>query len=116
MPRPVGIEYHGACCHVMDRGKARQRAFHGDHGDGLLLGKLARWAGAFRMSSRVFCLLPNPFHSYIATPEATLSQSTPCAVRGAAGAVHRRCDPEGLTSPNLRVRALRAGFRLRTRR
>ncbi len=93
MARPLRIEYEGACYHVMNRGNGRQRVFHGDDDDGLFLDKLARPVETFRVSLRPFCLMPNHFRLYLATPEANLSRSTPCAVRGWKGPSRRAREP-----------------------
>jgi len=45
MARPLRIEYEGACCHAMSRGKGRQRVFHGGNGYGLFLGNSRGRAG-----------------------------------------------------------------------
>ena len=74
MARPLRIEYEGACYHVMNRGNARRRVFHGDDDYALFLEKLGRSAETFHVSLRAFCLLPNHFHLYLATPEANLSR------------------------------------------
>ncbi len=98
MARPLRIEYEGAWCHVMNRGNGRQRVFHGDEDYGLFLEKLARPVETFRVSLRAFCLMPNHFRLYIATPEPNLSRLTPLRVR--SGQALRRARPE---------RTLRAG-------
>ena len=101
MARPLRIEYEGTWYHVMNRGNGR-RVFHRDD-SGLFLAKLARPVETFRVSLRAFCLMPNHFHLYIATPEANLSRFTPCAVRGWTGPfapgkrammLVSRCDPD----------------------
>ncbi len=97
MARPLRIEYQGACYHVTNPGNGR-RVFHGDDDYGLFLDKLARSVETFRLSLRAFCLMPNHFHLYIATPEANLSRFTPLRVRS------------GQALPGARLeRTLRAG-------
>ena len=102
MARPLGIEYEGACYHLMNWGNGR-RVFHGHDGYGLFLEKLVRPVETFRVSLRAFCLMPNHSPLYLATPEAHLSPFTPCAVRGWNGPfapgkrammLASRCDPE----------------------
>ncbi len=75
------------------RGNGRQRVFHGDDDYGLFLEKLARSVETFGVSVRALCLMPNHFHLYLATPEASLSRSTPCAVRGWNGPSRRAREP-----------------------
>lgn len=52
MARPLRIEYEGACHHVMNRGNARRRVFHGDDDYALFLDKLGRAVETFRVSLR----------------------------------------------------------------
>ena len=74
MAGPLRIEYEGACYHVMNRGNARRRVFHGDDDYRPFLDKLGRPVKTFRVSLRAFCLLPNHFHLYLATAGANLSR------------------------------------------
>ena len=109
MARPLRIENEDACYHVMDRGNGRQRVFHGDDDHGLFLDKLVRPVETFRVWLRAFCLMANHFHPYMGTPEADLSRSTPCGVRGWNGPfapgkgammLVRRCDPTPRPDPS----------------
>ena len=74
MARPLRIEYGGAHYHVMNRGNARQRVFRCDGDHELLLDKLGSAVEAFRVSLLAYCLMPNHFHLYLATPEGNLSR------------------------------------------
>ena len=74
MARPLRVEYEGAYYHVMNRGNGRRRVFHTDRDYELFLEKLGQAAETFRVSLRAFCLMPNHFHLYLATPQANLSR------------------------------------------
>ena len=73
MARPLRIEYEGASYHVMNRGNARRRVFHGDDGYALFVDKLGRAGETFRVLLRAFCLMASHFHLCLATPEADLA-------------------------------------------
>jgi len=90
MARPLRIEYEGACYHVMNRGNGRQRVFHGDDDYGLFLDKLARSVETFRVSVRAWCLMPNHFHLYLATPAANLSRFMQSFLTAFTVSHHRR--------------------------
>ena len=48
MPRPLRIEFPGACYHVMFRGNARRPVFREDADKELLVERMAHFAALFR--------------------------------------------------------------------
>ena len=78
MARPLRIEYEGACGHAMNRGKGRQRVFHGGYEYGLFLGNSR---GRARLSASRY----GP-----SAPCPTTSTCTPPPLPGAAGAARSR--------------------------
>jgi len=90
MARPLRIEYEDAHYHVMNRGNARSRVFHRTEDYRLFLDKLGRATEAFRISLRAFCLMPNHFHLYLATPEANLSRFMQSLLTAFTVSVNRR--------------------------
>ena len=75
MPRPIRIEYGDACYHVMNRGRARQKIFHGDaYYDAFLLA-LEEAHTRFGVQFLCYCLMSNHYHLLVKTPEANLGRA-----------------------------------------
>ena len=72
MPRPLRIEYAGACYHVMSRGNARLPIFEDDADKALLLDRMAHFAALFRVEIRAYCVMINHFHVHLRTAEGNL--------------------------------------------
>ena len=74
MPRPLRIEYPGACYHVINRGNMGGEVFSVSEDYETFLEKLHEFSGFFNVSVRCYCLMPNHFHLYVKTAEANLSR------------------------------------------
>lgn len=72
MPRPLRIEFPGACYHVMSRGNARFPVFRADSDKELLLDRMAHFAELFRVEIRAYCAMTNHVHIHLRTAEANL--------------------------------------------
>lgn len=72
MPRPLRIEYPGACYHVICRGNARLPIFQADSDKGLLLDRMVHFAEIFRVEIRAYCVMNNHVHFHLRTQEANL--------------------------------------------
>ena len=75
MPRPIRIEYKDACYHVMNRGRARQKIFHGDNYFEAFLAGLSEAHQRFGLQIMCYCLMDNHYHLLIKTPEANLGRA-----------------------------------------
>ena len=62
MPRPIRIEYEDAYYHVMNRGRARQKIFHGDNYFEVFLTGLSEAHQRFGMQILCYCLMDNHYH------------------------------------------------------
>jgi len=74
MPRPLRIEFPGACYHVMFRGNARMPVFREDADRELLVERMAHFASLFRIRIRAFCVMVNHTHIHLKTEEANLGR------------------------------------------
>ena len=74
MARPLRVEYPGAHYHVINRGNQRQIVFRSDADHELFLDKLWLFASQFGVNIMSYCLMPNHFHLYLATPSPNLSR------------------------------------------
>ncbi|MBN2451256.1 MAG: transposase [Lentisphaeria bacterium] len=72
MPRPLRIEFPGACYHVMCRGNARLPVFHADADKELLLDRMVHFAAVFRVDLRAYCVMINHLHVHLRTVEGNL--------------------------------------------
>jgi len=75
MPRPLRIEYENACYHVMNRGRGRQKIFHGQEYYGAFLHALEEAHRRFGIEVQSYCLMPNHYHLLIKTPEGNLGRA-----------------------------------------
>lgn len=75
MPRPLRIEYENAYYHVMNRGRGRQRIFHGNAYYNAFLKTLEEAHQRFRLQVLCYCLMSNHYHLLVKTPEANLGRA-----------------------------------------
>lgn len=74
MPRPLRIEYENAYYHVMNRGRARQKLFHGPAYYEAFLEILDQAHQRFGVEVLCYCLMDNHYHLLVKTPEANLGR------------------------------------------
>ena len=74
MPRPQRIKYRNAWYHVMNRGRARQRIFHGSEFYPAFLATLAKAHQRFGLEIHAYCLMSNHCHLLVKTPRGNLSR------------------------------------------
>lgn len=74
MPRPDRIQYENAFYHVMNRGRGRQKIFHGTEYYEDFLMTLAESHTRFDAVIHAYCLMGNHYHLLIETPRANLDR------------------------------------------
>ena len=74
MPRPLRIEFPGACYHVVFRGNARMPVFREAADKELLVDCMAHFASLFRIRIRAYCVMVNHAHIHVRTDEANLGR------------------------------------------
>ncbi len=74
MPRPSRIQYEHALYHVMNRGRGRQRIFHGVGYYEDFLTTLEESHARFDAVIHAYCLMGNHYHLLIETPRANLDR------------------------------------------
>ena len=74
MARPLRIEFPGACYHVICRGNQRFPVFGGEEDRVLLLDRFKKFADAYGVSVRCYCLMVNHCHLYLQTEEGNLGR------------------------------------------
>jgi len=74
MPRPARIEYECAVHHVMNRGRARHKIFHGEAYFEIFLQTLQEASEQFDAVIHAYCLMGNHYHLIVETPNANLSR------------------------------------------
>lgn len=75
MPRPIRIEYEDAYYHVMNRGRARQKIFHGNNYFEAFLTCLSEAHQRHGIQILCYCLMDNHYHLLVKTPEANLGRA-----------------------------------------
>src|SRR3989338_3504994 len=75
MPRPLRLEFPGACYHVFSRGNERKEIFRSSDDYELFLGLLKDCADRFDFLVHAWCLMPNHFHLLIETNDSNLSHA-----------------------------------------
>ena len=75
MARPLRVEYEGAYYHVMNRGRGRQRIFHGDMYYEYFLNCLEQAHKRFALETHAYCLMSNHYHLLVRTPRGNLSRA-----------------------------------------
>ena len=73
MPRPLRVEYAGACYHVMSRGDRREDIFVDEIDRKKFLGLLGRACLKTGWQVHAYCLMSNHWHGVIETPHPNLS-------------------------------------------
>lgn len=74
MPRPTRIQYENAFYHVMNRGRGRQKIFHGKVYYQAFLKTLGESHERFDAVIHAYCLMGNHYHLLIETPRANLDR------------------------------------------
>jgi len=95
MPRPLRIEYPGACYHVMSRGNARLPVLRQDADKALLLDRLVHYAGLFHVEIRAYCIMDNHVHMHVRTLEGNLGASMRSFLTSFTNSYNRRHDSCG---------------------
>ncbi len=75
MTRPLRIEYEDAYYHVMNRGRGRQRVFHGEAYYDAYLRCLDEAHRRFGIEVHAYCLMGNHYHLLIKTPRGNLGRA-----------------------------------------
>ena len=73
MPRPLRIEYPGACYHVVSRGDRREAIFTDDKDRAEFLRTLEQTCLKTGWQVHAYCLMSNHFHLVIETPQPNLA-------------------------------------------
>lgn len=74
MPRPIRIEYPGACYHVINRGNHCNQVFFSDDDYIIFLEKLAEYATLYGVFVYSYCLMSNHYHLFLKTSYANLGK------------------------------------------
>ena len=72
MARKLRVEYPGAIYHVMNRGDHREAIYRDDTDRQRFLGTLAEGCVKTGWHIHAFCLMGNPFHLVVETPQGNL--------------------------------------------
>ena len=72
MPRPLRIEYAGACYHVMSRGDGREAIVVNDKDRTEFLRTLGQACQKTGWQVHAYCLMTNHFHLVVETPQPNL--------------------------------------------
>ncbi|MBA2584992.1 MAG: transposase [Chthoniobacterales bacterium] len=72
MPRPLRIEYAGACYHLMSRGDGRERIFADDQDRAHFLRTLGEACTRSGWRVDAYCLMSNHFHAVVETAQPNL--------------------------------------------
>lgn len=74
MPRPLRVEYAGACYHVINRGNYRRNLFDGKGAAEAFVRTLGETAERFRWRVHAFVVMSNHFHLAVELTEPNLSE------------------------------------------
>ena len=74
MSRPLRLEYPGAWCHVMNRGRRSEKIFFDDTDRENFLKVLQEASELYHMRISAYCLMPNHYHLLVQTPDGNLSR------------------------------------------
>jgi putative transposase len=74
MPRPLRIQFAGACYHVINRGAVRRRVFKSDEQAAYFLSLLEAVTERFAAEIHGYCLLNNGYQLMVRTPEGNLER------------------------------------------
>jgi REP element-mobilizing transposase RayT len=72
VPRPLRIEYAGACYHLVSRGGGRETIFADRQDREQFLQTLGEACGKADWQVHAYCLTSNHFHLVVETPQANL--------------------------------------------
>ncbi len=72
MPRPLRIQYEGACYHLMSRGDRREVIFADDSDRAEFIKTLGQTCAKTGWQVHAYCLMSNHFHVVVETPQANL--------------------------------------------
>jgi len=75
MSRPLRIEYEDAIYHVMNRGRARQKIYHGEAYYLAFLQCLSEAHQRFGLEILSYCLMGNHYHLLVKTPRGNISRA-----------------------------------------
>jgi len=75
MARPLRVEYPGACYHVMNRGRRKEKIFFSNKDFVLFLDVLRQTIELFHIEVYAYALMPNHYHLFLRTPEGNISRS-----------------------------------------
>jgi putative transposase len=73
MPRPLRIEYAGACYHLMSRGDRREDIFLDEADRERFLELLGKVCGKNGWGVHAYCLMSNHWHAVVETPQPNLA-------------------------------------------
>ena len=73
MPRPLRIQYEGACYHLISRGDRREPIFHDEKDRCEFLRALSQTCGKTGWQVHAYCLMSNHFHLVVETPQPNLA-------------------------------------------
>jgi putative transposase len=74
MPRPLRIQFAGACYHVINRGAGRRRVFRNHDQSAYFLSLLEAVSDRFAAEIHGYCLLPTGYQLMVRTPEGNLER------------------------------------------
>ena len=74
MARPLRIQYQDAYYHVMNRGRNRERIFHGSAYYQAFLLSVQEAHVRFGVTVHAYCLMPNHYHLFVSTPRGNLDR------------------------------------------
>ena len=75
MSRPLRIEYEDAIYHVMNRGRSRQKIYHGVDYYSAFLQCLSEAHQRFGLEILSYCLMGNHYHLLVKTPRGNISRA-----------------------------------------
>ena len=93
--RKLRVLFAGAIYHVMFRGNARQRIFHGDGDRERILWRLAASANTYQVDVYLYCLMNNHVHLLVCTPLGNLDRFMSSLLTGYTVYFNRRHDSVG---------------------
>lgn len=74
MARPLRIEYPGACYHVLNRGRRKERVFFEEKDYFFFLKLLGKASDLYKCKIHAYALMSNHYHLLITTPEGNISR------------------------------------------
>jgi REP element-mobilizing transposase RayT len=95
MARHIRKQFHGAKCHVTNRGNGRQEIFAESGDCDRFMEQLAEAVEMDGVILYAYCLMPNHFHLFVKTPNANLDRfmgrlTTAYAIEGRTPQVQER--------------------------